>query len=60
MKRFDRAIRVINDEMLRMAGKAAQDFVEHGRIELALETKEVECLKEAILILKEHHRNKFV
>lgn len=60
MKRFEPAIKVINDEVLRQVGKAAQEFAEHKAVHLATQTRKVKALKRAISILENHEENKCV
>ena len=61
MKRFDRSIKVLQDEIYRVTGKVAHDAVDKGH-NPAYATKilMVKCLKDAISILTNHETNKFV
>jgi hypothetical protein len=61
MKRFDRAIKVLNDEKFRVIGKVATDAVEkkHNPI-WAVRSSMAKYLNEAIEILENHERNKSV
>lgn len=64
MKRFEKAIKVLQDELYREAGRVAVSYVDNKHIdnpvELATRTAKVRNLKEAIKILEEHERNKNV
>lgn len=58
MKRFDYAIKAIEQEKLRVIGKYCSELVEHKHDPtLALKREKVKNLNEAILILSEHPRN---
>lgn len=61
MKKFDRAIKVLNDEKFRIIGKVATDEVENGRNgKIAVRARMATYLNEAIKILLEHPTNKGV
>ena len=61
MKRFDRAIKVLNDEKFRVAGKVAFEAVEKGHSPgYAVKKTMVKHLIEAIEVLEKHERNKSV
>lgn len=61
MKRFDRAIKVLNDEKFRIIGKVATDAVDKGHNpRYAVRENMAQYINEAIEILKNHERNKCV
>jgi hypothetical protein len=60
MKRFDKAIKVLQDELYREAGKASIEFAKHGRVELSSQTMRCQNIKKAIDILQNHESNKLV
>lgn len=60
MRRFDKAIRAIDEAILKEVGKAAQEFAEHGQVRLAVKTRHVLNLKRAIKILEDHPENKLI
>lgn len=61
MKRFDVAVKVIQDEIFRVVGKVATDAVDKGHNpSYALRIQKVNNLKEAIDVLSNHERNKCV
>lgn len=61
MKRFDVAVKVIQDEIFRVVGKVATDAVDKGHNpSYAVRIQKVKNLKEAISVLANHERNKSV
>lgn len=61
MKRFERAIKVLNDEKFRITGKVAFNAVEKGHSPAyATRIMMVKNIMEAIEILEKHERNKNV
>lgn len=61
MKRFDRAIKVLNDEKFRITGKVAFDAVDKGHNpSYSVRQSMVQYIVEAIEILEKHERNKKV
>lgn len=61
MKRFDVAIKVIQDEIYRVIGKVATDAVDKGHNpSYAMRIQKAKNLKEAIEVLLNHKRNKSV
>lgn len=61
MKRFDAAIKVIQDEIYRVIGKVANDAVDKGHNpSYATRVTKAKHLKEALGILLDHERNKSV
>lgn len=61
MKRFERAIKVLKDEQWRIIGKVAEDSVDKGlNPRYATRAVMAKNLKEAMDILQNHERNKFV
>lgn len=61
MKRFEFAIKALDNEILRVVGKVAMDYNEKGLSpKLACSHSKVKHLKEAIKILEDHERNKAV
>lgn len=63
MRRFDQAIRAIQNELYREAGRVVLKYNlgnEMQQVEMAARTKNVENLKEAMKILQQHERNKYV
>ena len=61
MKRFDRAIKVLQDEKFRIIGKVATDAVEKGHNpSYATSSRMAKNLNEAMEILKNHPTNKHV
>lgn len=60
-RRFDKAIRALNNEKMRIVGKVASSYLEKNVwIDLAFKTSEVKNINEAIIILEAHKRNKAV
>lgn len=61
MKRFDIAIKVMQDEIYRVVGKVASDAADKGyNPSYAVKIQKAKHLKEAINILLKHERNKGV
>jgi hypothetical protein len=62
MKRFHFAIRAIEKDILRHIGKVTVDAVEkkHDDILYGYRSDKVQNMREAIKILEEHDKNKFV
>lgn len=61
MKRFDIAIKVIQDEIYRVIGKVATAAVEKGQDpSYAVRAQKAKNLKQAIEILSNHEKNKSV
>lgn len=61
MKRFERAIKVLKDEQWRIIGKVAEDSVNKGHNPAySVRAEMAKNLKEAIDILQNHERNKYV
>lgn len=61
MKRFDRSIKVLQDEIFRVIGKVATEAVSNRQDpSYSTNVLVVRCLKEAIEVLKNHERNKYV
>lgn len=58
MRRFDRSLKVLQDEIFRVTGKVAIDAIDKGQSPAyATRGAMVRNLKEAIKILTEHPRN---